>query len=231
MRFPGPDPNTVQAPRTAQPSLGRRNRVWAGGSRELPLGAFSPSALLPSSFQMGQRGLSLWIAVAQGQRAEQPLIKPQRVLCSVAGDGGSRAASLGWLLGGCWENPSVREREVWTKITRRSQFSSAFCSWPGERLWPLPFIFYFLRRNRASSLPLVPTAQQPWLVLRPRAAPRDSDMTGVRWDIPQGIPLCHQGWGPPFLLVMEGWTALCTLAEWDGLCNLFGRSNAYIGVP
>lgn len=160
LRFPDPDPTTVQASRSAQPSLGGRNRVWAGGGRELPLGSFSPSALLPSSFQMGQPRRSLWISVAQGQRAEQPLIKPQRVLCSVAGDRAFRAASLGWLLGGCWENPSVREREVWTKITRRSQFSSALCSWPGERGCGhclLFLFFYFLRRNRASSLPLVPT--------------------------------------------------------------------------
>lgn len=42
--------------------------------------------------------------------------------------------SLGWLLGGCWENPSVREKEVWIEITKRSQFFSALCSSLEERL-------------------------------------------------------------------------------------------------
>lgn len=89
-------------------------------------------------FQVGQPDSHSRPSEPRGQTAEQPLIKPQRVLCSTAEGRKHRAASLSWLLGGCWENPSAREKGVWTKITRRSQFFSALCSSPGERLWPLP---------------------------------------------------------------------------------------------
>ena len=103
----------------------------------LLLGSSSP-APRRALFQVGQPDSHSRSSEPRGQTAEQPLIKPQRVLCSTAEGRKYRAASLSWLLGGCWENPSAREKGVWTKITRRSQFFSALCSSPGERLWLLP---------------------------------------------------------------------------------------------
>lgn len=63
---------------------------------------------------------SLEILAVQGQRATQLLVKPQSVLCSAAED-----PTFGWLLGGCWEIPLVKENEVWMEITKRSQFFAA----------------------------------------------------------------------------------------------------------
>lgn len=63
---------------------------------------------------------SLEILAVQGQRAMQLLVKPQSVLCSEAED-----PTFGWLLGGCWEIPLVKENGVWMEITQRSQFFAA----------------------------------------------------------------------------------------------------------
>lgn len=95
------------------------------------------------------------ILAVRGQRATQPLVKPQSFLCSTAED-----PTFGWLLGGCWEIPSVKENEVWMEITKRSQFFSALCSSAGERLWPLPFCgrcCFWKCRNRGLLLVLAST--------------------------------------------------------------------------
>lgn len=63
---------------------------------------------------------SLEILAVQDQRATQLLVKPQNVLCSAAED-----PTFGWLLGGCWEIPLVKENGVWMEITKRSQFFAA----------------------------------------------------------------------------------------------------------
>ena len=73
------------------------------------LGSSSPAPRC-ALFQVGQPDSHSRSSKPRGQTAEQPLIKPQRVLCSTAEGRKYRAASLSWLLGGCWENPSAREK-------------------------------------------------------------------------------------------------------------------------
>lgn len=121
--------------------------------------------------------------------------------------------------------PRQEKKEVWTKITRRSQFFPAFCSSPGERLWPLP-----LKNKKAEETELRPCfscllIQQPWEAQNPTdAGPPSQEFRlngdGDRisaphpWPPPQGI-LMHSkiegSWlitvftSLPLRIMMERW--------------------------